>query len=75
MGLITSDPIAVRGQKVTKVSVEFSAGEGGKIQGSTVQEVAKGATCSTVTAVAEDGWKFSYWSAEPVGSAAAAAKP
>ena len=68
VGLITSDPIAVRGQKVTKVSVEFSAGEGGKIQGSTVQEVAKGATCSTVTAVAEDGWKFSYWSAEPVGS-------
>ena len=68
VGLITSDPIAVRGQKVTKVSVEFSAGEGGKIQGSTVQEVAKGGTCSTVTAVAEDGWKFSYWSAEPVGS-------
>ena len=65
LGLITSDPIAVRG---AKVPVEFVAGEGGSISGSTSQMVKKGGTCSTVTAVPKDGWKFAYWSAS-IGSA------
>lgn len=65
LGLITSDPIAVRG---AKVPVEFVASEGGSISGSTSQMVKKGGTCSTVTAVPKDGWKFAYWSAS-IGSA------
>lgn len=65
LGLITSDPIAVRG---AKVPVEFVASEGGSISGSTSQMVKKGGTCSTVTAVPQDGWKFAYWSAS-IGSA------
>lgn len=65
LGLITSDPIAVRG---AKVPVEFVASEGGSISGSTSQMVKKGSTCSTVTAVPKDGWKFAYWSAS-IGSA------
>ena len=65
LGLITSDPIAVRG---AKVPVEFVASEGGSISGSTSQMIKKGGTCSTVTAVPQDGWKFAYWSAS-IGSA------
>lgn len=65
LGLITSDPIAVRG---AKVPVEFVSTEGGSISGSTSQMVKKGGTCSTVTAVPKDGWKFAYWSAS-IGSA------
>lgn len=65
LGLITSDPIAVRG---AKVPVEFVATEGGSISGSTSQMVKKGGTCSTVTAVPQEGWKFAYWSAS-IGSA------
>lgn len=65
LGLITSDPIAVRG---AKVPVEFVATEGGSISGATSQMVKKGGTCSTVTAVAREGWQFAYWSAS-IGSA------
>lgn len=65
LGLITSDPIAVRG---AKVPVEFVSTEGGSISGSTSQMVKKGGTCSTVTAVPKEGWKFAYWSAS-IGSA------
>lgn len=65
LGLITSDPIAVRG---AKVPVEFVSTEGGSISGSASQMVKKGGTCSTVTAVPKEGWKFAYWSAS-IGSA------
>ena len=69
VGLISSDPIAVRG---AKVPVEFVAGEGGSVSGSTSQKVKKGATCATVTAVPNSGWKFAYWTASygSVGSSA-----
>ena len=43
LGLISSDPIAVRG---AKVPVEFVATSGGSISGSTSQKVKKGGTCS-----------------------------
>lgn len=65
LGLITSDPIAVRG---AKVPVEFVSSGGGTISGQTSQMVKKGGSCSTVTAVPNEGWKFSYWSAS-IGSA------
>lgn len=64
-GLIQKDPIAVRG---AKVPVEFVAGQGGSLQGSTSQNVKKGGTCATVTAVPNTGWKFDYWTAS-IGSA------
>lgn len=61
LNLITKDPIAVRGG--SKVPVEFVAASGGSVQGYTSQNVKKGSTCSTVTAVPSAGWKFAYWSA------------
>ena len=61
LGLISEDPIAVRGE--TKVPVEFVATSGGSLKGSTSQMVKKGSTCSTVTAVPNAGWKFAYWTA------------
>lgn len=64
--LITSDPIAVRGengQATTKVPVEFVCSEGGHLSGATSQMVAKGGTCSTVTAVPDEGWVFAGWAA------------
>ena len=64
--LITSDPIAVRGengQASNKVPVEFVCSEGGTLSGATSQMVAKGSTCSTVTAVPNEGWVFAGWSA------------
>lgn len=60
LGLISSDPIAVRG---AKVPVEFVATSGGSISGSTSQKVKKGGTCSTVKAVPDAGWKFAGWTA------------
>lgn len=72
-GLISQDPIAVRGEGNTvTVPVEFLAGEGGYIEGATSQAVAKGAACSTVRAVANEGYAFDYWTIEPVGSAGGA---
>ena len=65
LGLITNDPIAVRG---AKVPVEFVSTEGGTISGQTSQMVKKGGTCSTVTAVPNEGWQFAYWSVS-IGSA------
>lgn len=69
VGLISQDPIAVRG---AKVPVEFVASTGGSLQGSTSQLVKKGGSCSTVTAVPEKGWKFDHWSAS-LGSAGSSA--
>lgn len=68
-GLITSDPIAVRG---AKVPIEFQAAEGGHLEGDTTQSVKKGQSCSAVTAVADEGWHFSHWTATlgSVGSSA-----
>lgn len=60
LGLISSDPIAVRG---AKVPVEFVATSGGSISGSTSQKVKKGGTCSAVKAVPDAGWKFAGWTA------------
>ena len=60
VGLISPDPIAVRG---AKVPVEFVASTGGTLQGDTSQLVKKGGTCSTVTAVPNEGWKFTGWTA------------
>ena len=59
-GLITTDPIAVRG---ARVPVEFIAGEGGKIKGEVSQRVKKGMQTTMVTAVADEGWYFDGWSA------------
>lgn len=69
--IITSDPIAARGDGddsgsatvTNKVPVEFVAGQGGTLTGATSQMVAKGGTCSTVTAVPNEGWEFVGWSA------------
>ena len=69
VGLISQDPIAVRG---AKVPVEFVASTGGSLQGTTSQLVKKGASCSTVTAVPDKGWKFAYWTAS-LGSAGSSA--
>lgn len=63
-GLIQKDPIAVRG---AKVPVEFVADKGGTLQGPTSQNVKKGGTCATVTAVPNTGWQFDYWTAS-IGS-------
>ena len=60
LGLISSDPIAVRG---AKVPVEFVATSGGSISGSTSQKVKKGGTCSAVKAIPDAGWKFAGWTA------------
>lgn len=59
-GLISNDPIAVRG---AKVPVEFIASEGGRIEGATSQSVKKGQQTSAVTAVPDEGWEFAGWSA------------
>lgn len=69
LGLISSDPIAVRG---ARVPVEFVATGGGKVTGATSQKVKKGGTCSAVTAVADQGWQFAYWTAS-LGSVGAGA--
>ncbi|EJX00117.1 repeat-containing domain protein, partial [gut metagenome] len=58
--IITNDPIAVRG---AKVPVEFVAGEGGRIEGETSQQVKKGLQTSTVRAVPDEGWEFDGWTA------------
>ena len=62
VNLINKDPIAVRGGSV-KVPVEFVASNGGRLQGSVSQLVAKGGTASPVTAVADNGYVFSGWTA------------
>ncbi|HJD21576.1 MAG TPA: SGNH/GDSL hydrolase family protein [Candidatus Gemmiger faecigallinarum] len=69
VGLISQDPIAVRG---AKVPVEFVASTGGSLQGDTSQLVKKGGACSTVTAVPNEGWVFAGWSAS-LGSAGSSA--
>ena len=69
VGLISQDPIAVRG---AKVPVEFVASTGGTLKGTTSQLVKKGGTCSTVTAVPNAGWKFAGWTAS-LGSAGSSA--
>ena len=69
LGLISSDPIAVRG---AKVPVEFVAASGGSISGATSQKVKKGGTCSAVKAVPNAGWKFAGWTAS-LGSASGGA--
>lgn len=45
-----------------KVTVTYTAGEGGKIQGTAVQTIDKGSDASTVTAVANEGYTFVKWS-------------
>lgn len=62
VNLIHKDPIAVRGG-AAKVPVEFVATGGGFLQGTVSQLVAKGGTASTVTAVANNGYVFSGWTA------------
>lgn len=60
-GLITSDPIAVRGE--AKVPVEFVVeGDHGTILGDTSQLVKKGGACDTVVAEPDEGWVFDHWS-------------
>lgn len=66
VNLISQDPIAVRG---AKVPVEFVASNGGTIQGSTSQMVKKGGTAASVTAVPNEGFRFTGWSAS-LGSVA-----
>ena len=59
-GLITQDPIGVRG---ASVPVEISSTEGGHVVGETSQSVKKGQQTSEITAVADEGWEFDHWSA------------
>lgn len=59
-GLITQDPIGVRGPSVP---VEISSTEGGHVVGETSQSVKKGQQTSEITAVADEGWEFDRWSA------------
>ena len=69
--LITSDPIAVRGQKTDNtIQVEFvvSPADAAVIEGQAIQKVAKGELCTKIDAVAKSGWKFSHWTAQPTGS-------
>ncbi len=63
-GLISQDPIAVRG---ARVPVEIIAGEGGRIEGKTKQAVKKGQQTEIVRAVANEGWTFKGWTAS-IGS-------
>ncbi len=44
-----------------KVTVTYTAGEGGRIQGTEVQEIGKGESTAQVTAVAEAGYEFVKW--------------
>ena len=55
-GLITSDPIAVRG---AKVSIEVTAAEGGKASASASS--AKASQSVTLTATANEGYEFAGW--------------
>ena len=43
-------------------SLTYTAGEGGSIQGATIQSVPAGGSGTTVTAVADEGWRFVRWS-------------
>ena len=45
-----------------KITLSYSAGEGGTIEGETVQSVIKGGCGATVTAVPNEGWYFVRWS-------------
>ena len=47
---------------VEKVTVTYTAGEGGRIQGTAVQTIDKGGSTTQVTAVANEGYTFSRWS-------------
>lgn len=57
-GLISQDPIAVRG---AKVPVDVVASEGGRIEGKTRQSIKKGQQTETIRAVANEGWRFKGW--------------
>lgn len=63
--LINKDPIAVRG---AKVPLEFVAANGGKLSGTTSQLVKKGGTAAAVTAVPDEGFVFTGWTASSGGS-------
>jgi len=58
--LIQTNPLATDGAS-NVVPVEFTASNGGYLTGSTSQSIAVGATSGAVTAVANDGYTFSYW--------------
>ena len=59
-GLISQDPIAVRG---AKFPVNFVVVGNGHIEGQTSQMVKKGLTTSAVTAVPDEGWVLDHWEA------------
>lgn len=44
------------------VTITYEAREGGRIEGETVQKVAKGGQTSRVEAIAEEGYEFAGWS-------------
>ena len=45
-----------------KVTVTYTAGEGGSIQGETTQTIVKGESTTEVVAVADEGYEFVEWS-------------
>ena len=45
-----------------KVTVTYTASEGGRIEGTAVQTIVKGQSATEVTAVAEEGYEFVKWS-------------
>ena len=47
---------------VEKVTVTYTAGIGGRIEGTTIQTIDKGGSTTEVTAVADAGYTFSKWS-------------
>ena len=44
-----------------KITLSYSAGEGGTVQGETTQELIEGTAGTSVTAVSNEGWYFVSW--------------
>lgn len=58
----TAQFVRKEGPAKETVTVEYTAGEGGKIEGTAVQIIEKGGSTTEVTAVANTGYTFSKWS-------------
>ncbi len=63
-GIITEDPLAVRGEKKDGVSIVFqnATPDMGVFEGNSKQTVKSGNACESVTAVAREGFVFMGWS-------------
>lgn len=61
-GIISGDPIAVRGKKGVSIIFNNASPDMGVLEGSTTQTIKAGETCEGVTAMALDGFAFAGWS-------------